>query len=238
VPWRHRLAEPSSARRGGSARLRASRPEATGTDPLSSAGGAPEDLSSDGHGGASAASRSLGERAGAVTRRLAQATSSTGPWVALPVIAVVMAWFAGEGWDWRFLGLAAGCAAWLQAWAALGRASLTITPAALVLRGAVLDERVPWAQVTDVVADDEALVVRIAPGDGTEADAALLTPRRDLLAGVRDPVRARELLLAARRDAAVRTVARAGLRRRPAVPAVVATLGAVCALGGALFGLR
>jgi hypothetical protein len=110
---------------------------------------------------------------------------------------------------------------------------LSATSRALVMHQLLLDERYPWARVEAVVADDEALAVRTSASEVEAADALLFAPRpgEELLRGVTEPFDARDRLLAARRAGVAHATADTATRRRPSVPAVVATLGALAWLG-------
>ncbi|WP_265520581.1 hypothetical protein [Oerskovia flava] len=188
-----------------------------------------------------------GPRAGAAedaagpVLRLAVATGTVGPWLTVPAVAVLAAWW---GTELHLVGLLFGTVlVWsaLGGWAWLAEPSLRITPRALVSTGRHLDEHVPWIAVEDVAADGQALVVRVRETATSEADAIMVAPPSgfDVLPGTTDPRTAREAILAARRRSTTAAAPDQPLERiprRPSRATLVGAAGAVAAVTGVVLG--
>jgi len=169
--------------------------------------------------------------------RLAVRTGGVGPWVAAVLVLPFALWIAPEV---SLVALVPGSVfvAWvLHAWSWASEPALAVRARELVVRGPLLDTRLPWRRVEAVVARADALVVRVAASSLEQADAILLPAATTggLVRGAADPFAARDALLAAN-DRAVTDAGTPDSVRRPSRSALVAALGVVALVGGVLVG--
>ncbi|GMA22772.1 hypothetical protein GCM10025864_05310 [Luteimicrobium album] len=179
------------------------------------------------------------------TSSLRSLARRTGPWLSWPAawlaaVPLGMLFAAGDvGW-WHLIvpvGLLwrAG-RSWALAWVR----PLSVKPAGLVASGPWSSELVPWREITAVVADEHALVVRLDDALEGAGDALLFAADDEgaaLLAGARSTEEARDRIDEARR-AALPDAHAPRVRRRPSLVllagvwwAAAATL-AVAGVGG------
>lgn len=146
------------------------------------------------------------DRATRVLRPFARATGRWLPWPAAIGAALLARWVLGgddgPGW-WHLVLVTLGAATLGAAWVRAATPALRVDAAGLQLEGTVRYERVPWAAVLAVLADDVNVVVRVTTPDGEQDALVLPDPApRDYLPGVRGPARAAAAVGQARLEAA------------------------------------
>jgi hypothetical protein len=175
---------------------------------------------------------------GRATSSLGGLVRRTGPWLSWPaawLVAVPLGWlFAGGDVAWWHMIVPVGLL-WRagRSWALAWVRPLSVRPAGLVARGPWSSELVPWREITAVVADERALVVRLDDALAGEGDALLFAAGDDgaaLLAGARSTEDARDRIEAARSAALPDAHAARGRRR----PSLVLLAGAWWAAAAAL----
>ncbi|GII98750.1 hypothetical protein CLV28_0518 [Sediminihabitans luteus] len=167
--------------------------------------------------------------------RAARRTGSLGPWLAVPVLALVGVLVLADSPWYLVAGGAATAAWWGSAWSGAPLPWARPTSRGLVLRSGVLDTVLPWSRVERVVADELSVVVRVSATRVSPADAywcAQHDPSLPLVRGTSTPEEACDAVR--RAQAAAPASADTDVRRRPSRPAVVGALWAAALVVGTL----